>query len=144
MKKIALIITALAGFTSFNSTLANAQGQFCPWWVDGKWTAYQRNEGTSIPININLRQNRQFFSGTAFTPSVGSGRVNGNVNNNDFVMIIEWKNGIRAAYNGTIHPIWQGNTQTIILEGTSYDAANPFTRYQWWRGIPVWYHCYPN
>jgi hypothetical protein len=130
-------------FASFAPAQANAQ-QVCRWQVDGKWTAYQRNENTTVPINVNIRQTENFFGGSAFTSSVGSGRLNGNINNFDFVMVIEWQNGIRAAYNGTIHPQWNGNQQVIVLDGTSYDANNPFTRFQWWKSTLMYYRCTPH
>jgi hypothetical protein len=131
---------AIVGFLSFFPTAASAQ-QVCRWQVDGKWTAYQRRDGNTVAINLNLTQTRNLFSGSAFTPSIGSGAVNGTINDRDFTGLIKWKDGRRSAYNGTVHPQWNGNQPVIVLEGTSFGVEDPFTLYQWWKSTLMISHC---
>jgi hypothetical protein len=145
VKRIALAVIALAGFSSsYIAFPTSAHANVCRWQVDGKWTAYQRRDGNTVRIGMDLKQSRDNFRGSAFTNSLGWGSVDGNMNDKDFIGVIVWSDGRRGSYRAHVDTQWNGNQQSFVLVGTSFGVEAPHVLYQWWNSRPMYYRCFPN
>jgi hypothetical protein len=98
--------------------------------VDGNWDIVQDN-GFRVNIRVNQTENRLSASATQIGHNVQSNSAEGFVNGPNFEMTIDWNNGTKGLYTGTLT---SGNFDPPgvgHLKGRTKDLNNPGSEAGW-------------
>jgi hypothetical protein len=113
---------AMAGTAS--STHRTATVQAAGFYAGGTWVLYQSRGGSVVTLNLTQDSGGRLY-GSASTPGmVGTLEVGAAVNGTSLEFIIDWSNGARGRYTGTL-----GSDRR--LSGYTYDLNNPSSGSPW-------------